>query len=351
MFHIPGHFGHPPDLTANRDRRAAARILGSVCAAALCAAMAGCASSGNDSAPGGGSVPGGSLTIAMQQDIAFAPLYIVKQEHWLDRALPHVKVNWDVLSSGAAIQTGMISDQINVGALGVAPFLLGQAKGVPWKLLSSLSESNQSLVVRRGITSFSKIAPRDRIAVVSPTSIEAVALAKMAATHLGKHTALAPNMVTMTQPEAAQAFDAGSVAGVVAVQPYTSQEIRHGGHVLDTSFQEFGRSTLDSTIVNTSYYRSHPAICRALFAQIKRAITVLTTRPSQAAKILAAYYHGAEPVSALRADITDSSQTWTTVPRGYLRYARFMKQAGLLSAVPPTMGALEEPTLAGTPGN
>lgn len=350
MFQIPGHFRYLPGGAAHPNRRAA-RILRSACAAALCAVVAGCGSSGSDSAASSGSVPPGSLTIAMQQDIAFSPLYIVKQEHWLDRALPHVKVTWDVLSSGAAIQTGMISDQINVGALGVAPFLLGQARGVPWKLLSALSESNQSLVVKRSITSFSKIAPGDRIAVVSPTSIEAVALAKMAATHLGKNTALTPNMVTMTQPEAAQAFNAGSIAGVVAVQPYTGQEIRHGGHVLDTSYQEFGRSTLDSAVVNTRYYQSHPALCRALFTQIKRAITLLTSRPSRAASILADYYHGAETAPALRADITDNSQTWTTVPRGYLRYAGFMKQAGLLSSAPGTMGPLEEPTLAGTPGS
>lgn len=351
MFHIPGLFRYLPVRAVNKDQRWATRILGGVCAAALCAVMAGCGSSGNDGAVGSGSAPPGDLTIAMQQDIAFSPLYIIKQEHWLDQALPHVKVNWDVLSSGAAIQTGMISDRINIGALGVAPFLLGQTNGVPWKLLSSLSESNMSLVVKRSITSFSKIAPGDRIAVVSPTSIEAVALGKMAATHLGKNAALAPNMVTMTQPEAAQAFGAGSIAGVVAVQPYTGQEVSRGGHVLDTSYEEFGKSTLDSVVVNTSYYQSHPAICKALFAQIKRAITLLTTRPSEAAKILAAYYHGAETVSALRADITDSSQTWTTVPRGYLRYAEFMKQAGLISSAPGTIGALEEPTLTGTQGS
>jgi NitT/TauT family transport system substrate-binding protein len=323
-------------------------------AAVGAAALAACGSgSGGPDRPGATGHHGttGSLTIALQQDIAFSPLYIIEQEHWLDQVLPGVKVSWDVLDSGAAIQTSMISDKVNVGALGVTPFLLGQAKGVPWKLLSSLSESDMSLVVKRKIATFRDIKAGDRIAVVSPTSIEAIALEKMAQVHLGTATALNPDLVTMTQPEAAQAFVAGSIAGVVAVEPYTQQEIKAGGHVLDTSFQEFGKSTLDSVVVNTSYYQAHAAICRTLFAQIKRAITLLTTQPSRAAEILAAYYRGAEPAATLRADITNSSQTWTTVPTGYLRYAAFMKRAGLLGAVPPSMKGLEEPTLAATPGS
>lgn len=336
---------HLPALNRVRGRR----FSGLTAMALLVMASAACGSSGAGTADSGGTA--GSVTIAMQQDIAFSPLYIIDQEHWLNTALPKVKVNWEILNSGAAIQTGMISDKINVGALGVAPFLLGQAKGVPWKLLSSISESDMSLVVKAGITSFRDISSADRIAVVSPTSVEAIALEKMTSTHLGKPTALNANFVTMTQPEAAQAFSAGSIAGVVAVSPYTEQEIKAGGHVLDTSFQEFGRSTLDSVAVNTSYYQANTALCKALSAQIKRAVDLLTSQPDKAAAILAAYYRGAEPQATLRADITDPSQIWTTVPAGYLKYAAFMKQAGLLSSVPASMADLEEPTLAGNPGS
>lgn len=336
---------HLPELRRPRGWRTLALTASTL----LIAASTACGASGSGATGSGGS--SGTLTIAMQQDIAFSPLYIIDQEHWLDQALPGVKVHWEVLNSGAAIQTGMISDKINVGALGVAPFLLGQSKGVPWKLLSSLSESDMSLVVKPGITSFRDITPADRIAVVSPTSIEAIALEKMASAHLGKATALTSSFVTMTQPQAAQAFSAGSIAGVVAVAPYTERELKAGGHVLDTSFREFGKSTLDSVVVNTGYYKGHTALCQALSAQIKRAIDLLTSQPAKASAILAAYYHGAESQATLRGDITDSSQTWTTVPAGYLRYAGFMKQTGLLSSVPSSMSDLEEPTLAGTPGS
>lgn len=334
-------------------RRARARTVRRLVLAAtaflLTAGTAACGASAP--AASGSGKPSGALTIAMQQDIAFSPLYIIEQEHWLNSALPGVNVNWEVLNSGAAIQTGMISDKINVGALGVTPFLLGQSKGVPWKLLSSISESEMSLVVKAGIASFRGITPGDRIAVVSPTSIEAIALEKMASAHLGKATALNANFVTMTQPEAAQAFDAGSIAGVVAVAPYTEQEIKAGGHVLDTSYAEFGKSTLDSVVINTGYYSANPATAKTLAAQIKRAVGLLTSQPDKAAAILASYYHGAESKATLLADITDSTQSWTTVPTGYLRYAAFMKQAGLIDSVPSSMADLEEPTLAQTPGS
>lgn len=346
MRRLSDHVRHP----TGGIRRRRPVLLGTT--AIVCAAfVAGCGSNGARNASSTSKTPSGTVAIAMQQDLAFSPLYIIDQEHWLTRALPHVKVHWEILNSGAAIQTGMISDKINVGALGVAPFLIGEDKGVPWKLLSSISESDMSLVVKPSIKSFRGITSSDRIAVVSPTSIEAIALEKMTQTHLGKATALTANYVTMTQPEAAQAFSAGSIAGVVAVQPYTSEEIKHGGHVLDTSYGEFGKSTLDSVAVNTAYYRSNPAIARELFKQIQRAVHLLRNDPTKAASILATYYHGQESRSTLYADITNASQSWTIVPTGYLRYAKFMKQIGLIDSVPRSMAGLEEPTLAKTPGS
>ena len=295
--------------------------------------------------------PSGSLTIALQQDIAFAPLDIVDQENWLAQALPNVTVHWDVLSSGSAIQSGMLSGSVDAGAVGIAPFIIGQTKGVGWKLLTSLGESLQSLVVKPNITSFKDISSSDRIAVVSPTSVEAVALQKMAQSKLGNAKALNANFVQMTQPVAAEAFQAGSIQGVVAVAPYANKEVAAGGHVLDTSYDEFGRSTLDSVVINNSYYTSHPAIAQALNAQIVRAETLLTTDPTQAASVVAAYDKGEESASALKAAITDPNQTWTNVPHGYLAYAAFIKSEGLTTTAATTMASLEEPTLAQTPGN
>lgn len=269
----------------------------------------------------------------------------------MHQVLPKVRVSWDVLSSGAAIQSGILSGSINVGAVGIAPFIIGETEGVKWKLLDSLGESDQFLVVKPSITSFKDITPKDRIAVVSPTSVEAIALQKMTKDKLGKASALNANFVTMTQPEAEQAFVAGSIQGVVAVDPYAQQEQAAGGRVLDTSYDEFGRSTLDSVAINDSYYKAHTAVAKALSKEIQRAITLLAHHPKQAAKILYAYYKGDEKQSTLLTDITAPGETWTVEPHGYLAYAKFIKSEGLISSAPTAMAPLEEPTLAATPGS
>ena len=165
---------------ARSRRRMVVRVALSLVAVTLVAAACGSsASSSSSAAAAASSSPSGlsgKLVIAVQPDLGYSPLYIVEQEGWLKQAMPHVSVTWETLNSGSAMETGMLSGSIDVGAGGVAPFILGWSKGVGWKLVTSLGESDLWLVVKPQITSFKSITPSDRIAVVAPTSIQAIIL-------------------------------------------------------------------------------------------------------------------------------------------------------------------------------
>jgi NitT/TauT family transport system substrate-binding protein len=289
--------------------------------------------------------------IAVQPDLGYSPLYIVDQEGWLKQAMPHVSVTWETLNSGSAMETGMLSGSIDVGAGGVAPFLLGWAKGVGWKLLTSLGESDLWLVVKPQITSFKAITPSDRIAVVAPTSIQAIILKAAAEKYLGNPNALDANMTILSHPVAYEAFRSGTIQGALDAPPFQQEEVAAGGHVLLKSYSLFGPSTFNSAFVLPGYYDSHQKIMQVLFQQVERAVALLNDHPHQAAQIISAYEHGTLSVASAYADITSSSEHWTITPHGYLAYAKFMKSIGLISKAPSSIKQIEFPTLYGTNGN
>jgi NitT/TauT family transport system substrate-binding protein len=328
------------------------RAMLSLLALALLAAACGSSPSSSAAATGSaGSGLTGSLVIAVQPDLGYSPLYIVDQEGWLKQAMPHVSVTWETLNSGSAMETGMLSGSIDVGAGGVAPFLLGWAKGVTWKLVTSLGESDLWLVVKPQITSFRSITPSDRIAVVAPTSIQAIILKAAAQKYLGNPSALDQNLTILSHPVAYQAFRSGTIQGALDAPPFQQEEVAAGGHVLLKSYSLFGPSTFNSAFALPSYYNSHKQIIDVLFAQVKRAVAMLNSDPSEAAKIISAYEHGSLSVAAAKADITSSTEHWTITPHGYLAYAKFMKSIGLIPKVPTSISQIEFPTLAATPGD
>lgn len=311
-----------------------------------------CGSSSTAVKPSGSAAaPSGSLTITLQPDLGYSPLYIVDQKNWLKQALPHVHVTWQTLNSGSAIETGIITGHIDVGAGGIAPFLLGVDKGVGWKLLSSLDEENLWLVCKPQIKSFKDITASDRISVVAPTSIQAIAIKKMAKKYLGNASALDQNLAILSHPLSLQAFKAGRVACALDAPPFEQEEVAAGGHILATSYQMFGTSTFNSTFVLPKFYDSHQAEMKILVQQIKRAVTLLNTHPNQAAKVISAYEKGKLGVAAAHKDLTAKGTHWTITPHGYLKYASFMKSVGLISSVPSSMSSIEFPTLAGHRGS
>jgi ABC-type nitrate/sulfonate/bicarbonate transport system substrate-binding protein len=317
----------------------------------LIAAACGSSSAAPSSAKSTTSGLHGSLVIATQPDLGYSALNIIDQEGWLTKAMPGVKVTWDTVNSGSTVETGMISGNIDVGAGGVAPFLLGSAKGVGWKLFSSLGDENLELVVKPQITSFKSITSSDRIAVVAPTSIQAIIMKKAAQKYLSNPNALDANLTILSHPVAYQAFKSGTIQGALDAPPFQQEEVAAGGHVLVDSYSLFGPSTFNAAWVMPSYYNSHTQIMKVLFAQIQRAMALLNDHPDQAASIISAYNQGSLSVSAATAAITSSTVRWTVTPQGYLVYGSFMKSIGLISTSPTSVRQIELPTLYGTNGN
>ncbi len=205
-----------------RPDRALRRLGLALVLLALAALAAACGGSDGDDAAGGGG--GEKVTVAYQPGIGYAQLLIMKQEGWLEKDLAGRQVEWRQLASGAAIRDGMIAGDIQIGAGGIGPFLVGFDKGVEWKLLSALLDSDLWLMAKDPrLTNLEAFTPNDKIAMPGPDSIQAIVLKKAAQEQLGDARKLDPNIVALAHPEGLQSLLSGQLAGHLTSPPFQYQ--------------------------------------------------------------------------------------------------------------------------------
>lgn len=282
----------------------------------------------------GGQGDGGTMTIAYQPGIGYAQLLIMKQEGWLEEDLPETEIGWEQLSSGAAIRDGMLAGDIQVGAGGVGPFLVGYSGGVEWKLLSGLNEMDLWLMVvdeqYQNLSDFGD----GSIAMPAPDSIQAVVLRRGAEEQLGDARALDSNIVALAHPDGLQALVSGQIAGHLTSPPFQFQEQDEGARPILRSFDLFGPHTFNSVFVLQDYHDDNPEQMEALYSNIQRAVELIEDDPGQAAEILSAESGGETSAEEFEGFMTREGVTYTTNPREFLAFAQFMQQIELIERVP-----------------
>ncbi len=316
-------------------------------AAGLLLPIAGCGGGG------GGSGSSANLAIAYQFGIPYAPLLIIKHEGWLQQDLKGTQVTWQQLSSGSDIRDGMLSGAIQVGSGGVAPFLIGYDAGVDWKLLTALEDNDLWMMAKdRKYQSLKDFQPRDKIALPSPGSIQAIIMQAAAKQQLGDAHALDKNIVALDHPQAQQAMLSGQVAAHFANPPFQYDEQTSGAHIVLQSYKVFnGPTTLDGVFVRTEYHDSHPQEMTVLFKDIKRAIELIKSDPAKAADILTAESGGKISSKDYQGYLTHDGLEFTTTPHAYTKFALFMKDVGAIKKTPNSWQDLVFDNLKGLGGS
>lgn len=306
---------------------------------AVCTAVSGC----GDGAVGGGggSEPADSVTIAYQPGLGYAPLLVAKQEKVLEKKFPDVKFTWKVLNSGSAIRDGILAGEIQVGAGGIGPFIVGQTQGVPWKIVTALDDANLHLMVKDPkIKTLADLKGKGKIAMPGPDSIQAVVLRKAAEKELGDPKALDSQIVAMGHPDGLQSLASGQVAAHLTSPPFQGQEKAAGARKLVGSYDVFGQHTFNSVYVTESFQKSNKEVVDALRQAVADAAEKLESDPDAAAKILVAEKSTGTDVAKTKAEISSDDLTFSTKPRGFMTYATFMKKVGMTKKAPKSASEL-----------
>jgi taurine transport system substrate-binding protein len=216
---------------------------------------------------------------------------IVKNNKWLEEALPDYNVKWTKFDSGADVNTAFIAKELDFGALGSSPVARGLSAplNIPYKVafVLDVAGDNEALVARNG-SGVNTIADLKGKRVGTPFASTA---------HYSLLAALAQNNLSANdvqlvdlQPQAIlAAWERGDVDAAYTWLP-TLDELRKTGKDPITSRQlaKDGKPTLDLGAVSDEFAAAHPEVVDVWRQQEARALTTIKDDPDAAAKAIAA---------------------------------------------------------------
>lgn len=216
---------------------------------------------------------------------------IVKNNKWLEEALPDFNIKWIKFDSGADVNTAFIAKELDFGALGSSPVARGLSAplNIPYKVafVLDVAGDNEALVVRNdaNVNTIAELRGK-RIATPFASTAHYSLLAALS------QNGLSPSDVQLIdlQPHAIlAAWERGDIDAAYSWLP-TLDDLRKTGKDLITSRQlaADGKPTLDLGAVRTEFADEHPEVVDIWRRQQARALDVISGDPDAAAKAIAA---------------------------------------------------------------
>jgi len=288
---------------------------------------------GKNNPDGNGSPPEQKeLRLAEQYGLAYAPLQLLRRTGWLEEELPGVDIQWLRLVNGAAIREAMVSRRLDVGFMGIPPFLIGVDGGMEWRLFTGVSRAPVGLVTwRADLKGLSDFTPRDRIALPQPGSIQHILLAMAAEKQLGDPRRFDNQMVTLSHPDGMNALlSRKEVAAHFTAPPYIMMELAEPGmHLVMEGTEAVGSDyTFIIGCVMEDFPAANPGLAAGLERALGRAFQFLDEKPDEAAKLLFSDYNLDE--EKLLEYLTWPGVSYGGAVEGLERFISFMGAQGYL---------------------
>lgn len=246
----------------------------------LALALTACGSGGG----GGGAEPERTLRIAYQ---AFpSGDLIVKNQGWLEEALPGWTVKWTKFDSGASVNQAFIGSAVDIGAIGSSPVARGLSGATPidYKVafVLDVAGDNEALVARKdtGITTVEQLRGRT-IGTPFASTAHYSLLSALSAAGL---TATDVKLVDLQPQAILAAWTRGDIDAAYTWLP-TLDELRATGTDVVTSrdVAASGKPTLDLSVISTSFAAENPDVVTAWRKAQARALALIGSDPQAAA--------------------------------------------------------------------
>ncbi|MGS0745090.1 ABC transporter substrate-binding protein [Syntrophomonas erecta subsp. sporosyntropha] len=283
-----------------------------------------------------------TVTIAIQYGLAYAPLQIVKEKELLEKYLPGVKVVWKQLGTGPVIRDAMVTGEVDIGFMGVSPFLIGWDKGAEWKIaVASGSQPLGLLTYRENIKILADFKSGDRIATPALASIQHILLSMQAEKELDNARALDNLLVSVTHPDAAVGLlGKKDITAHFSSPPYLFKELDDPQikQILDGEDAYGGEFTFIYGVATDKFHDSNPAAYSAFVGAFNEAVAFINNNPREAARLLAPRYNLSEEQTYRY--LTWKGTNYTSTPYGLMGMAEFMHRYGFISKMPQDLSEI-----------
>ncbi|MBN9439349.1 ABC transporter substrate-binding protein [Bosea sp. (in: a-proteobacteria)] len=288
------------------------------------------------------------ITFAIQYGLPYLNFIVAERQGLFTKAAEKAgvrdpKINFVRLSGPTAITEGLISGNIQVGALGTLGLLIAHEKtrraydlgglSAYWKGVYTIFANDPA------IKSLKDIRPTDKIATPGPTSSQALILRRAAEKIFGPGEALRfdKQIVSLPHPDAVAALTTGNTVQVYfALSPFAEFLAQQPNvHVIGRT-TEYNPPNMTNGVVGVlrKFVEENKELSSAVVAALDEAGRFIQSEVAETAKI----YTAAEP-SKLSAEemlkvIENNKNEYTTEPNGIIDTANFMVKLGQLKAAP-----------------
>jgi taurine transport system substrate-binding protein len=210
---------------------------------------------------------------------------IVKDQGWLEEALPNTTIKWIKFDSGGDVNTAMIAGSIDIGLAGSSPVAAGLsdpmniAYKVPW--IHDVIGAAESLAVRSGagIDDFAGLAGKKVATPFGSTAHYSL----LAAPELNDIDPAKVNIVNLQPPAILAAWQRGDIDAAYVWNPSLA-ELKKNGDVLITSAElaTQGKLTADLAVVTTAFSDKYPDVMKTWVEQQDRAVRLYRSDPQVA---------------------------------------------------------------------
>ena len=237
------------------------------------------------------------ISVAYQYGLAYAPAVIAKEQGLIEKNYKeltgeNVKVEWVQMASGANINTGMTSGDLDVGFMGLAPAITGISKGLNYKIFTNLSGQVHGMMSNDPSIHTLKdlVGTKKQIALVNIGSFQHLILAKALADNGIDAHALDSNIVALKHPDGMASLESGSLPCHLTSSPYIFMEQKNS-KLHEISEVKNSWTSKDSFIVGIASKRLHDdtklytAVCKAL----AEGVNYINNNNEKCAELMAKY--------------------------------------------------------------
>ncbi len=270
------------------------------------------------------------IRIALQYGLAYAPLIIAKEKQLIEQQLDNKEVEWLQLANSAAIREAMSAGELDIGYMGIPPFLIAYDKGVDWRIFCGLCQSPLALMSNdQTIASLADFGADQYIATPQPGSIQHILLMMAAEKALSDARYFDDQMVALKHPDAmALLLSSDQITAHFASPPYLFTERAAGMKSVLDSHTAFGGDF--SFIVGVTYQNglADDEDLAAIKRAIEEANRFIAQNKAETVAILTHYF---EIDEALLTDyLYETEMIYSTDINGMQTFIDFMRRVGYL---------------------
>lgn len=257
------------------------RILSCLTALALGITMlSGCGSSSEtkDSDNAGANNSSSVVNIAIQPSAAFIPLYIARENGWIEEALKEqgVEVNWNEFESGPPMNESLASGSSDIGVMGDVPAVSSIAAGQKNEIIAMAADGAKSYALLvsadSDFTSVTDLKGKKIGTTVGSTGHNLIDKL-LAKNNLDINSDI--ELVNIATGDAATVLSTGAVDAVAIWEPNVTRLEADGTAKIIGEGPDCGLLGVNPIIARAEYAQNNPEVIRVIIEQYARGVAAL----------------------------------------------------------------------------